>query len=193
MAPPTVDGLVLTHGAGGDRDHHTLLAIADGLAPLPVERINFPYRDQSPGRRPPDRAPKLLAFLHEAIPAIAQRLGTDPGRLVLGGRSMGGRMCSMAVAEGLPAAGLVLLSYPLHPPKKPGNLRTAHFDAITVPCLFISGDRDPFGTPDEFDTHLSSINAPVTTVWLSGKGHDPKKSDSLITEHLAHWLAGIPA
>lgn len=193
MARPVVDGLVLLHGAGGDRDQHTLVAIAEGLAPLPVERINFPYRDQSQGRRPPDRAPKLLAFLHEAIPAIAARLGTDPGRLVLGGRSMGGRMCSMAVAEGLPAAGLVLLSYPLHPPKKPENLRTAHFEAITVPCLFISGNHDPFGTPEEFNTHLSAINAPVTTVWLQGERHDPKKSDPLITEHLANWLAGLPA
>ena len=188
MSRSAVDGLVLFHGAGGDRDHHTLVAIADGLAPLPVERMNFPYRDQSPGRRPPDRAPKLLAFLHEAIPAIAQRLGTGPGRLVLGGRSMGGRMCSMAVAEGLPAAGLILLSYPLHPPKKPDKLRTEHFGAIDVPCLFISGDRDPFGTPEEFAVHLPAINAPVTTVWLEGEGHDPKKADAEIVGAVADWL-----
>lgn len=188
MGRASVDGMVLTHGAGGDCDHHTLVAIAEGLAPLPVERINFPYRDQSQGRRPPDRAPKLLAFLREAIPAIAHRLGTDPSRLVLGGRSMGGRMCSMAVAEGLPAAGLVLLSYPLHPPKKPENLRTAHFDAIDVPCLFISGDRDSFGTPEEFDAHLGAIKGPVTAVWLEGEGHDPKKADVDIVAAVTNWL-----
>ena len=181
-----MDGLVLTHGAGGDREQHTLVAIAQGLAPLPVERINFPYRNQ--GRRPPDRAPKLLAFLGEEVPAIAARLGTESDRLVLGGRSMGGRMCSMAVAEGLAAAGLVLLSYPLHPPKKPENLRTAHFPEIDVPCLFISGDRDPFGSPEEFAQHLSAIKGPVTTVWLEGERHDPKKSDAAIVAAVAGWL-----
>ena len=186
MGSPTVDGLVLTHGAGGDREQHTLVAIAQGLAPLPVERINFPYRNQ--GRRPPDRAPKLLAFLGEEVPAIAARLGTESDRLVLGGRSMGGRMCSMAVAEGLAAAGLVLLSYPLHPPKKPENLRTAHFPEIDVPCLFISGDRDPFGSPEEFAQHLSAIKGPVTTVWLEGERHDPKKSDAAIVAAVAGWL-----
>ena len=188
MGQAAADGMVLFHGAGGDRDHHTLMAIAEGLAPLPVERVNFPYRDQSPGRRPPDRAPKLLAFLHEAIPAIAHRLGSDPGRLVLGGRSMGGRMCSMAVAEGLPAAGLVLLSYPLHPPGKPDKLRTEHFGAINVPCLFISGDRDPFGSPEEFATHLPAIRGPVTTVWLEGERHDPKMADEETVAAVADWL-----
>lgn len=189
MGLQAAEGMVLTHGAGGDRDQHTLVAIAEGLAPLPVERINFPYRDQ--GRRPPDRAPKLLAFLREEIPAVATRLGTDPGHLVLGGRSMGGRMFSMAVAEGMPAAGLVLLSYPLHPPNKPENLRIGHFDAIDVPCLFVSGDRDPFGTPDEFDAHLGAINGPVTTVWLEGERHDPKKADAEIVAAVAGWLNTI--
>ena len=186
MGGHAVDGLVLFHGAGGDRDQHTLVAIAEGLAPLPVERVNFPYRNQ--GRRPPDRAPKLLAFLREEIPVIANRLGTNSGKLVLGGRSMGGRMCSMAVAEGMPAAGLVLLSYPLHPPKKPENLRTQHFEAVDVPCLFISGDRDPFGSPEEFSAHLPTIKGPVTTVWLEGEGHDPKKADAEIVAATASWL-----
>lgn len=186
MGPRVAQGMVLTHGAGGDRDQHTLVAIAEGLAPLPVERINFPYRNQ--GRRPPDRAPKLLAFLREEIPAIAGRLGVEPHHLVLGGRSMGGRMCSMAVAEGMPAAGLVLLSYPLHPPKKPDNLRTEHFDAIEVPCLFISGDRDPFGTPEEFAAHLPAIKGLVTAVWLEGEGHDPKKADAEIVAAVSGWL-----
>lgn len=186
MSRHGVGGLVLFHGAGGGRDQHTLVAVADGLAPLPVERVNFPYRNQ--GRRPPDRAPKLLAFLREEIPAIAARLEVDPGSLVLGGRSMGGRMCSMAVAEGMPAAGLVLLSYPLHPPKKPDNLRTQHFGAVGVPCLFISGDRDPFGSPEEFSAHLPAIKGPVTSVWLEGEGHDPKKSDAAIVAAVGGWL-----
>ncbi len=189
MGHGDVAGMVLTHGAGGDRHHHTLVAVAEGLAPLPVERINFPYRDQ--GRRPPDRAPKLLAHLEEVIPVIADGWGTEPGRLVLGGRSMGGRMCSMAVAQGMAAAGLVLLSYPLHPPRKPEKLRTDHFGDVNVPCLFISGDRDPFGTPEEFDEHLGAIGGPVTTVWLPGEGHDPKKADEEILAAVATWLDTI--
>ncbi|MYH72686.1 MAG: hypothetical protein F4153_08960 [Acidimicrobiia bacterium] len=94
----------------------------------------------------------------------------------------------MAVAEGMPAAGLVLLSYPLHPPKKPENLRIEHFPNINVPCLFISGDRDPFGTTEEFATHLPAIKGPVTTVWLEGEGHDPKKADAEIVAAIAGWL-----
>lgn len=189
MGARRVEGLVLAHGAGGDRNQHTLVAIADGLAPLPVERINFPYRDQ--GRRPPDPASKLLAFLNGEIPAVAARLGTNPGRLVLGGRSMGGRMCSMAVAGGLPAAGLVLLSYPLHPPGKPEKLRVGHFESIQVPCLFISGDRDPFGAPDELGAHLPAVRGQVTTFWLPGEGHNPKRSDAEIVDAVAGWLGTL--
>ena len=88
--------------------------------------------------------------------------GVKANRLVLGGRSYGGRMCSMAVAEGQPAAGLVLLSYPLHPPGKPENLRTEHFPDLRVPCLFVSGERDPFGSPAEFDEAVTNH---------SGAGH----------------------
>lgn len=94
----------------------------------------------------------------------------------------------MAVAEGLPAAGLVLLSYPLHPPGKPERLRIGHFASIQVPCLFISGDRDPFGTPDELAAHLPAVEGPVTALWLEGEGHDPKRSDAEIAEAVAAWL-----
>ncbi len=184
-----VEGVVLTHGAGGDRNHSTLVSIAEGLAPLPVERINFPYRNHR--RRPPDRAPKLLEFLHTEIPAIAARLGTSPDRLVLGGRSLGGRMCSIAVAEGLVAAGLLLLSYPLHPPTKPENLRTEHFPNINVPCLFISGDRDPFGRPEEFEQHLATITGPVSSIWLPRQGHEPKGVDHDIVNAVLAWVQSL--
>jgi predicted alpha/beta-hydrolase family hydrolase len=99
-------------------------------------------------------------------------------------------MCSMAVAEGLPAAGLVLLSYPLHPPGKPDNLRVEHFGALDVPVLVVSGDRDPFGRPDEFDKHLAAIPGPVTTVWLRG-GHDPRNQDAAIAATVVDWLTGL--
>jgi predicted alpha/beta-hydrolase family hydrolase len=110
--------------------------------------------------------------------------------LLLGGRSFGGRMCSMAVAEGLPSAGLVLLSYPLHPPGKPDNLRTEHFGSLDVPCLFVSGDKDPFGSPAEFDKAVAAIPGEVTLVWLRG-GHDPRSQDDAIVAAVADWLTKL--
>ena len=168
-----VAGLLLTHGAGGGAGQHTLVALEDGLD-VPVRRVEFGYRRQ--GRRFPDRAPKLIAEVRAAAQTFAAELGTTTARLVLGGRSMGGRMCSMAVAEGLPAAGLAMLSYPLHPPGKPDKLRVEHFGRIDVPVLFVGGDRDPFGTPEEFAAHLGAIAGDVTVRWLEGQRHDPRPS-----------------
>src|SRR5262245_27730314 len=162
--------LLLAPGAGASRDHHTLVAVDDGPAPFPVGRFDFPYRKE--GRRAPDKAPKAIASVGEEAETIVGATGIKANQLVLGGRSYGGRMCSMAVAEGLPAAGLVLLSYPLHPPGKPERMRTEHFPALDVPCLFVSGDKDAFGTPDEMETATKAIPGPVTHAWLPG-GHDP--------------------
>ena len=89
------------------------------------------------------------------------------------------------------AAGLVLVCYPLHPPDRPENLRVDHFPAIDVPCLFVSGDRDPFGSPDEFAEHLGSIPGPVTTVWLTGKRHDLKGADEAVADAVEAWLAQL--
>ena len=184
---PTVSGLFLTPGAGTDRDHPGLVALQNLLAPLPVERMDFPYRKA--GKPFPDRAPVLVQAVRDGVAAMAGAHGLDSDRLVLGGRSMGGRMCSMAVAEGLPAAGLVLVCYPLHPPGKPENLRTGHFGSVHVPCLFVSGDRDEFGTPEEFDTHLSAIAGPVTVVRLPGKRHDLKGADGIVCDAVEAWMA----
>ena len=130
-----------------------------------------------------------MACLREEAELLCASAGVKPARLVLGGRSYGGRMCSLAVAEGLPAAGLVLLSYPLHPPGKPDNLRTEHFPALALPCLFISGERDPFGSPAEFDEAVQAIPGPVTQVWLPG-GHDPRNQDEAIAAAVKDWLGG---
>ena len=149
--------------------------------------MDFPYRQE--GRKAPDRAPKLIAAIVEEAQAFVASTGVDAGDLVLGGRSMGGRMCSLAVAEGLPAAGLVLLSYPLHPPGKPERLRTEHFGALTVPCLFVGGTRDQFGTPEEMTEATIAIPGPVTHVWLAGAGHDPKRQEEAIVAAVRDWLA----
>ncbi|MEM7288480.1 MAG: alpha/beta fold hydrolase [Actinomycetota bacterium] len=179
-------GLVLFHGAGGNRDHRHFLALEAALD-IPVRRVNFAYRDLG-ARRPPPRAPKLIEELNEIVPAIADELGTEPKRLLLGGRSMGGRMASMAVAEGLPARGLILLSYPLHPPGKPDRLRVDHFPQLRKPCLFVSGDRDPFGLPGEWDDHLGTIPGAVDFHWLAGDAHDPKKNDDELVDLVARWV-----
>ena len=185
-----VGGLLLTHGAGGHRDQPALVAIEDALAPLPVERMNFPYRDLGP-KRPPDRAPKLIASIEERAAAFCAAHHIRPRRLALGGRSMGGRMCSMAVADGLPAAALVLIGYPLHPPGKPDKLRIEHLPALTVPCLFVSGTRDPFGTPEELEAATAVIPGPVTHHRVEGKGHDLKGADASVAAVIRDWLRSL--
>ena len=185
-----VAGVLLAHGAGSGKDHPALLAIEAALFPLPVRRFDFPYRARG-GRRPPDRAPVLIASVREEAGALAARAGAPLGRLVLGGRSMGGRMCSMAVAEGLDAAGLVLVAYPLHPPGRPDRLRTDHLPALDVPCLFVSGDRDTFGTPDELAEHTAAIAGPVTHVTIEGGRHELARADGRIVDAVTAWLAGL--
>lgn len=183
-------GLLLFPGAGGNREHHTLVAVAEAVSPAPAVRADFPYRTE--GRRAPDRAPKLIAAIQAEAAVFAAAAKLRPDRLVLGGRSMGGRMCSMAVADGLPAAGLVLLSYPLHPPGKPERLRTEHLPALSVPCLFVGGTRDPFGTPDELEAVTQAIPGPVTHLWLDGERHDPRGTcDEEIGGAVRAWFRSL--
>jgi predicted alpha/beta-hydrolase family hydrolase len=186
--------LLLTPGAGSGRNHPTLVGIEKAVAPLPVARVDFPYRRE--GRKAPDRPAKLLATIVEDAAALVDDAGVDAASLVLGGRSMGGRMCSMAVADGLPAAGLVLLSYPLHPPGKPDSLRVDHFGSLDLPCLFVSGTKDPFGRPDELEDHTKAIPGKVTHVWVEGAGHEVKnlKSDQReqrVIEAVASWITDL--
>ena len=177
---PKPKGLFLTPGAGGSANNPSLRAIEKAVAPLPVIRHDFPYRRA--GRRAPDRAPVLIADVVDAVPG--------PG-WVLGGRSMGGRICSMAVADGLAAAGLVLISYPLHPPGKPEKMRTEHLSRITVPCLFISGTRDAFGRPDELQPAMKLIGSDVTHLWVEGKGHDLKGADQIVASTVRDWVTSL--
>ena len=104
---------------------------------------------------------------------------------------MGGRMCSMAVAEGLAAAALVLISYPLHPPGKRENLRVDHFGSLNVPCLFVSGTKDPFGSPGEFEVHTKAIPGAVTHVWIDGGAHALKGRDSVVAAAVNDWLKSL--
>jgi predicted alpha/beta-hydrolase family hydrolase len=181
--------VLLFPGAGTGADHPSLVALEAALAPLPVVRADFPYRRE--GRRAPDRAPKLVACVVEEAGRLAEREALAPERIVLGGRSMGGRMCSMAVADGLPAAGLVLIAYPLHPPGKPENLRIEHLPRIEVPCLFVSGTKDPFGTPAELEGHTAGIRADVHHHWVDGARHDLRRADDEIAEIVTAWVGAL--
>jgi predicted alpha/beta-hydrolase family hydrolase len=178
--------LLLFPGAGSSSNHSSLVALEKALAPLPVRRADFPYRKE--GRRAPDRAPKLMACVRDEAADLVESTGIAADRLVLGGRSMGGRMCSMVVAEGLPAAALILIAYPLHPPGKPEKLRIEHLPEIKVPCLFISGTRDPFGRPEELEAHTAAIPGPVTHVWIDGAGHELKNADADIVAAVNAFL-----
>jgi hypothetical protein len=153
-----------------------------------VHRTDFPYRRA--GRRAPDRPAVLVATVVEEAGRLAEEAGLAPGRIFLGGRSMGGRICSMAVAGGLPAAGLVLVSYPLHPPGRPDRLRTEHFGLLGLPCLFVSGTSDAFGAPAELEEARAAIPGPVTVRWLEGGDHGLRGRDDEAAEAVADWLAG---
>jgi predicted alpha/beta-hydrolase family hydrolase len=184
----TVDlGLLLTPGAGADRNQSALVAIdaAASQAGVVVVRMDFPYRKA--GRRAPDRPPVLVGAITDEAARLAGRVAT----MVLGGRSMGGRMCSVAVAEGLPAAGLVLISYPLHPPGRPEKQRTEHFPQLAVPCLFVSGTRDAFGAPDELEAASRAIPGQVTHHWIEGKSHGLRGSDQEVAAVVVEWLGEL--
>ena len=189
MARPT---LLLYPGAGSDRDQPGLVAIEQRLGrDAMVERLDFPYRRE--GRKAPDRAPKLMASIRADLRTVGRRRGP----LVMGGRSMGGRMTTMVAADvddagAVPRlAGLVLLCYPLHPPGKPERLRVEHLPAITVPCLFISGTKDPFGSPGELTEWTATIPAPVEHVWIDGARHDLKGADATIADAVAAFVGEI--
>jgi hypothetical protein len=190
-SPPPPAALLLAPGAGAGRDQPALVAIDEAVARLGLatSRMDFPYR--LAGRRVPDRAPVLVAAVRHAAAELADAAGMAPDRLALGGRSMGGRMCSMAVAEGLPAAGLVLVSYPLHPPGRPEKLRTEHFPALEVPCLFVSGTRDAFGTPEELEEATAAIPGPVTHHWVDGGDHGLRRRDEAVAQVVAGWLTEL--
>jgi predicted alpha/beta-hydrolase family hydrolase len=166
------DALVLTHGAGSDCRAPLLVALAEALAArgLAVLRCDLPYRQAAPAGPPsPATAPADRAGLRRAL-AVAR--GAAAGRLFLGGHSYGGRQASLLAAEdpGL-AAALLLLGYPLHPPRRPAAVRTGHFPALDTPALFVHGSRDPFGTLAEVRAALALVPARTALHAIDGAGH----------------------
>ena len=193
---------MLFPGAGSSADHSSLVEIERVLHPLPVMRVDFPYRRA--GRRAPDRAPVLVRAVRDAVAEACRQWTCTPAELVIGGRSMGGRMCSLAVAGfdgndramqpadvALRVAGLVCVSYPLHPPAQPQKLRTAHFARLAVPSLFVSGTKDDFGTPEEIRHHLAVLPTEPDLHFVEGGRHDLRGKDAVVAGLVAAWLQGL--
>lgn len=166
--------------------------MGNALAPLPVARIDFPYRKA--GKSFPDKAPVLVQCVKEEVRACAESLGVTTNELVIGGRSMGGRMCSMAVADEvdpLEVAGLILVSYPLHPPKKPDNLRIQHLPQLRTQTLCISGTRDDFGTPEELTSAFTVSPAKVQWQWIENARHELARKDEVVATIAAEWISSL--
>jgi predicted alpha/beta-hydrolase family hydrolase len=171
------DGLVLTHGAGSNAQSPLLIALAEtfSAAGFTVLRCDLPYRQtRSFGPPGPGDAARDRAGLKNALTAMRKII---PGRLFLGGHSYGGRQSSMLCAElsenaAEPVAALLLLSYPLHPPRKPEQQRTQHLPDLRTPTLFVHGTRDPFGSVAELEQAMKMIPAKTKLLTIEGAGHD---------------------
>lgn len=174
------DGVVLTHGAGADCQSRLLIEMSNALAAsgFLVLRCDLPFRQLRPHGPPsPGGAARDRDGLRRAVAVVAERV---KGAVYLGGHSYGGRQASMLVSEEPELVdGLLLLSYPLHPPQRPAQLRTAHFPKLTKPAFFVHGPRDPFGTIAEMQSALKTIAGSQALLEVDGAGHELlKKNDT---------------
>jgi predicted alpha/beta-hydrolase family hydrolase len=193
---------VCAHGAGGNIADRSTVASANALRAqgFGVVRFNFLYNEKGSGR--PDAMPKLTNTFSAVVARARAELG-QPRRLIIGGRSMGGRAASVMASEGFEADGLLLLAYPLHPPGQPEKLRDAHLPSITMPVLAFSGTRDPFVTPDIMSRVLTTVTAPWQMAWVDGADHSfhvtkaSGTSDSAVMTRIAEqsreWVQSLRA
>lgn len=190
---------VCAHGAGGHMDDRGMLRLAQALGTngYEVVRFNFPYRAKRSGQ--PDPMPVLKASIESVV--VRVRKERSPRRLIIGGRSMGGRAASMLAAEGFACDGLLLAAYPLHPAGKPGQLRDAHLPQIRCPVLCFSGTRDALCRRDLMQRVLAKVQAPWHMHWLEGADHSfhvlkssgrtEAQIDAEIGEAAARWLVRL--
>jgi predicted alpha/beta-hydrolase family hydrolase len=199
---PPLATLILAHGAGAPQSSAFMVDFARGLARRGCHAVtfNFPYTEQ--GKRLPDRAPTLEACFRDVITAIRARADLATGPLVIGGKSMGGRIASHLAAQGLAdLAGLVALGYPLHPPGRPEQLRALHLGRIRQPMLIVQGSRDAFGTPEELRPVLAPLGATATLHVVEGGDHSfkvPKRGPitqeevfERVQEKIAGWIGRL--
>jgi predicted alpha/beta-hydrolase family hydrolase len=196
--------VLLAHGAGSDMHGAALVAVADALAAAGIPSLRFDYPYRTAGKRAPDRPKVLEAATREAAAELARRAKLPPERLVLGGRSMGGRYCSLVVGSAddpLPALGLLFLAYPLHAAGKPEQPRVEHFPRLQLPVLFVSGTRDSLGSKPALVRAAKRVKGPVELHWLetADHGYRPLKSSGRTTDDVlaetarvsADWVAGL--
>jgi len=194
--------VILAHGAGLPQTSAFMVNCAQALARRGCRAVtfNFPYTEQR--RRLPDRAPVLEACFRDVITAVRARPEPRPPRLVIGGKSMGGRMATHLAAQGFAAlAGVVVLGYPLHPPGRPDQLRVEHLARIRQPLLVVQGERDAFGTPDELRPYLAPLPAASVHV-VEGGDHSFKVARRAplgqaevferIQDLIAGWITTLP-
>jgi hypothetical protein len=163
--------LVFAHGAGAGQRHPFMVKASQGLAARGIDVVTFDFPYMCEGRKVPDKAPVLESCFRAVVDA-AQARREPSRRLFIGGKSMGGRMATHLGAQGLDGlAGLVVFGYPLHPPGKPDQLRVSHLPGIAVPLLILQGERDTFGTPEEFEAPLATMRSPVTLHVVAGGDH----------------------
>ncbi len=191
--------VILGHGAGANQLHPFMRLFANGLAERGFDALTFNFVYLEQGRRVPDPKAKLEACYRAVIAAAMQHKKLKGNRLVIGGKSMGGRIASQVAATPESAdnvAGLVFLGYPLHPPGKPEQLRDAHLRDIRAPMLFVQGSRDAFGTPDELREVIKRLRLPATLHVIEGGDHSfkvPKSSgvpQPQVYENVMETIAG---
>jgi predicted alpha/beta-hydrolase family hydrolase len=171
--------MLLAHGAGANQMSEFMVGFAEGLSARGIDAVTFNFLYTEQGRRAPDRNDKLEACYRAAISAIQKDKTVGSNPLVIGGKSLGGRIASQVAASGTgDVTGLVFLGYPLHPPGKPERLRSEHLSLIRAPMLFIQGSRDPFGTPDELRPIIKSLKAPAVIHAVEGGDHSLKAPKS---------------
>jgi predicted alpha/beta-hydrolase family hydrolase len=190
---------VMAHGAGGNMSDRAMLAAANALRArgIGVVRFNFVYKEKGSGR--PDPMPKCKSVVAAVVDRVRAEL--SPKKVVIGGRSMGGRAASILAAEGFDADGLLLLAYPLHPEGQPAKLRDAHLPSITMPTLCFNGTRDGLCTPEIMTRVLKNVPSAWTMHWLDGADHSfhvlkssgRKDSDVLaeVGDATVAWLATL--
>ncbi len=166
--------LVVAHGAGAGMDHPFIAGFSEDLAAAGVSalRFNFPYLEA--GRKSPGSPKDATAAVVAAVDAATARTGGRP--VFAGGKSYGGRMASMAAAEGMPAAGLVFLGYPLHAPGRSDQPRAEHLYGLQIPMLFLQGTKDPFADPDVLAGVLRKLGRRATYEPFEGAGHSLERS-----------------
>jgi uncharacterized protein len=166
--------LILAHGAGADQNSGFMVNFATALAARGVETVTFNFSYTEQGRRLPDKNDKLENCWRAVIAAVRVR-AAGHGKLVIGGKSMGGRIASQIAAAGEEdIAGLVFLGYPLHPPGRPDKPRSEHLGRIRAPMLFVQGSRDTFGTPDELRAAFADVKAAASLFVVDGGDHSFK-------------------